>query len=396
MRVRVVVSGFGIISPGASDVEGFDTMLKNEQHALQVLANQGPNGEDLLFGLVNGEYETIAGTNYRRYPRVCRLAIAAADEAWQRAELPRTGGNNRTAVIVATSVGSLREIDQLTLRAHYEPFRTYPITTVGVANTSSVGSAIAAHFNVTGPVYTLTTSCTGSADAIFLAKLLLETGQVDRCIVGGADAPVVQSSVYGFVKIRGISMSNKLEEVGVPFSETSNGFVMSEGSAILIVEREETAMRRGAHQFGYIETSRPTHDAVSIFSSDPEGNGLIEAMRGLVADREPSYVHSQALGLAENDRIEKKLHETLFSHQVPITSIKGAIGHPFAAVGAIQAISALLSIEHSYIPATIRTDLNGFEKLPIVTATRYCKIDRVAVTNHGYGGSNNCFLLSST
>jgi len=154
------------------------------------------------------------------------------------------------------------------------------------------------------------------------------------------------------------------------------------------LERDSDALQRGAYIFGEIDNIVSNNDGVHIYSLDASGDKMIKALREAVTNRVPDYVNSQALGIQINDRIEKKVSQELFNHTVPFTSIKSMFGNPFGAIGIIQVISSLLSINNSFIPPTIRTDKSGYEEMNIVMEPIFKPINEVAITNHGYGGNN--------
>ena len=123
---------------------------------------------------------------------------------------------------------------------------------------------------------------------------------------------------------------------------------------------------------------------------------MLEIFQEVVGDTIPSYVNSQALGIEKNDQIERFILKETFGSEVPITSIKGMIGHAFGAMGAMQIISSLLSMEYGFIPPTIKTKGIGFEEVPLVYETRYQAVESVCITTHGSSGNNACLLLTHT
>lgn len=121
---------------------------------------------------------------------------------------------------------------------------------------------------------------------------------------------------------------------------------------------------------------------------------MLSVFQETLGNTVPTYINSQALGIETNDQIERFIHNETFGLEVPITSIKGMIGHSFGAMGAMQIISSLLSMEYGFIPPTIKTKGIGFEELPIVYETRYQTVESVCITNHGSSGNNACLLMT--
>jgi 3-oxoacyl-(acyl-carrier-protein) synthase len=227
-----------------------------------------------------------------------------------------------------------------------------------------------------------------------MGKLFLEAGHADICIVGGSDALLGDWITYGFLKTGAIAENAEIKETGVPFSTSHKGFVKSEGSAVVIMERKKDADSRGAKIWGQVNGVASNNEALSMLMSDTTGTLMTAALKSAIGDNIPTYVNSQALGLKQNDMIEYISHTNLFGSSVPITSIKGMTGHTFGSMGAIQVVSSLLSMEYGFIPPTIKTSGDGFNDLPIVTETKYQIVDSVAITNHGVSGNNTCLLLT--
>lgn len=388
---NVVVTGYGVKVPGASNSNEFNHMLKYGVCTHRILEGLGPNQSNIVAGYMDEDFIEIRGINYKRYTRASRMAMAASDEAFKMADLACIEPK-RIGIIMGTSVGGLLEMELYSKRS--EDYQKFPLHGVPMADPQTLSSAIANHLGITGLNLTITTGCTASSDAIMLGKTLLETNQLDVCIVGGSDAPLGKWSTYGFMKIKTIEKNKQIYETGVPFSTTQNGFVMAEGAGILVLERESFAKQRGVTIKGKINKIYSNNEATPIFKADTTGSSMIKAIQETVKDEIPTYVNSQALGLHTNDRIEYIAHKEVFMNDIPITSIKGMTGHVFGTMGAIQTISSLLSIKNSYIPPTIKSTGTGYEDLPIVFDTEERSVDSVLVTTHSNGGNNTVILIT--
>lgn len=391
---KIVVTGYGIKVPGALSKEQFKWNLEHGICSQEFFQTKGKNGspQQMVAGIVHDDFLTIKGKQYKRYPRLSRLAMAAADDSLEMAQLS-IEDDSRVAVILGTSTAGLRELERNA--DNFQQYSTFPIESVSLGDPHTLSSAVATHIGARDQSFTLTTGCAAGTDAILLGKLLLETGQADACVVGGADACLGDWVSLGFLKLKSILLDHKINETGVPFSKKHNGFVMSEGAGILILEREEDARKRAAHIYGVITNGYANNDSMPMYQMDITGKSMRQALKGAIGDQIPTYINSQALGLHKNDMVEYKVHQSMFDSNVPITSIKGMIGHPFGASGAIQVISSLISMEYGFIPPTIKTNGEGFEGLPIVLEPKYKKIDTVAITSHGNGGNNTCLLVSN-
>ncbi len=387
----IVVTGYGLKVPGALDKDSFRKILEEGRCALSVLPGAGYNQSDIVVGLIEEDFVNMRERNYKRYPRSTRMAMAAAGDAAEMAGL--NYDPYKVAVIMGTSAGAILEIEQYSSIAM--DLKKFPLQGVSLVDTHTLSASVAEHIGLRGPAFTLTTGCTASIDGILLAKLLLESKQVDACIVGGTDAPLGQWSINGFTKIRSIASNMPIDQTGIPFSNDHHGFVISEGAGALVLEREGSANRFGKKIYGRINNVNSRNEGKPILKADKSGNEMLSVYQDTVGDTVPSFVNSQALGLKTNDEIEGFIHRETYKEMAPpITSIKGMIGHSFAAMGAIQVISALISMEYGFIPPTIKTTGKGFEDLPIVYRTQYQPVEIVSVTSHGNSGNNACLVVS--
>jgi 3-oxoacyl-[acyl-carrier-protein] synthase II len=345
----------------------------------------------MVCGVIDDDFKMIRGKNLKRYPRLSRIAMSAADEAMEMAAIADKG-SLRIAVILGTSAGGISEIEYYS--AGGAVYEKIPLHSLALANTHSLSAAVAHHLDIRGQVFTVSTGCTSSSDAILMGKLLLEGGLADVCVVGGSDSANTNWGFMSFLKIQGVTPNVDVYETGVPFSKAHQGFVVAEGAGILVLEREKEARARGASLYGTIKGVASINEGKPIYQSDETGQSMLQCLRDAVGEHIPSYVNSQALGLKVNDEIDYRVHQTLFGQSVPITSIKGMTGHTLGSMGVIQVISSLLSMEYNFIPPTIKTDAEGFDNLPIVFETQYRNIHSVAITTHGYGGNNTCLLVT--
>lgn len=387
----VVITGYGIKAPGIVNIHQFKEVLEKGICTQEILQGRGSNGSNIVCGVIHEELDIISGQNYKRYPRSSKLGIAAAEEAFNMAEISNVD-IARVAVIMGTSAGGILEVEKYS--DHNNNLKKIPLHYVPIGDSHTLSSAISKHLGINGQAYTISTGCTASLDAILMGKMFLEAGYADICIVGGSDALLGDWITYGFLKMGAIAENTEIDETGVPFSSVHKGFVKSEGAAVVILERKKDAELRGANIHGCVKGVSSNNEAQSMLKSDETGNLMTTVLKNVIGDITPTYLNSQALGLKQNDTIEYITHKNLFGSAVPITSIKGMIGHSFGAMGAIQVVSSLVSMEYDFIPPTIKTKGDGFEDLPIVFETKYQSVESVAITNHGVSGNNTCLLIT--
>ncbi|BAU27778.1 3-oxoacyl-[acyl-carrier-protein] synthase II [Aneurinibacillus soli] len=393
-KEKIVITGYGIKAPGGYNVDHFTDSLITQVSALELFAGQGTEGKDIAFGVVYDKLEEIKkDKKYRRYPRISLLAMSAMKEAIQMAGKTDLSGY-RTGIFMGTALGGTLGYDEVITIANENNFKAIPVTGCGIVHYHSLASSMAELLGITGVTRTVATGCSAGIDAIQDAMMYLHAGELDTCIVGGADAPISKSVMYAFGKIRCLSQNKELHAMGVPFSKKSAGFVIAEGASVLVLEKESAALNRGAKILAVIDEVSTTNDATGIFFSDSEGKHILHDMKRVTKDRRPTYVNSQALGMVENDRIEATNHMQLFGTDIPITSIKSITGHMFGASAGAQMIASLIGMEHNFIPGTVNAVRDDYPELPIVFDTTQTEVDRVVVTSHGYGGNNAAICIS--
>lgn len=387
---KMVVTGYGIKAPKTANIDYFLQNLLSGTCCLEVVTNLSHKSKSTIVGLIDNQ-TLIPPDNkmYKRLPRTVLLGIAAGKEALSYAKLINTE-EKKVGVFFGISVGNTgdQEFQQAILHANQHNERKIPITFGHLGNYHSITSSISYFLGGNDVAKTLSTGCTSSLEAIQDAIVYLKSGLIDIAIVGGVDSPISNSAFYSFSKTKVLPINQSLIDGAVPFQSSSRGFAMAEGAGVIVLERDRDALKRGAHILGEIDKVVSNNDGVHIYSLDTSGNKMIKALREVVEGRIPDYVNSQALGIQINDMIEKRTSKELFNHTVPYTSIKSMIGNPFGAIGIIQVISSLLSINNGFIPPTIRTTQKGYEEMNIVKKTIYKQINEVAITNHGYGGNN--------
>ncbi|OXM85780.1 beta-ketoacyl-[acyl-carrier-protein] synthase family protein [Paenibacillus rigui] len=393
-KMKSVITGFGIKFPNIQNSLQFEQVLRNGICTHSIVPGLGPHNESLVCGIIDENPEAWTGRKLRGYPRASLLGIAAAKEALEHAKIKAP--NARVAVIMGTTTSSLPEIEQSSQLYRNDKFNKISPLNAGLTNIHSLSSGVANYLGLGAGnlVFTLTDGCASGSDAIVLGKTLLENGVVDVCIAGASETPLCDAAIASFAKQKSIKFNAAIGETGNPFSSSCNTFVISEGAAVVVMETEQHAMKENKTIYGYITGAAANNDGENIHSMNMQGTHLYETMVQAVGSKKITYTNSLALGLEVQDRNEAKNHMQLFGPDTPITSIKGMIGHAFSSSGVAQVIASLLSLQHSFIPATTLSDFKGYEHVNIVKETQFCNIQHIAITSHGYGGNNNTIVIS--
>lgn len=394
MSKRIAVTGFGVKVPNGENVSGLYSHLISGEYHFTVTNDLSPNGESLLIGELQGSLGELEDKQYRGLPRVSKLAISTSIEALAMADLNFGDSTIRTGVFFGTTMGGTGALEEMVNYAANNNFKRMPVYCCGLVHYHSLASAVSSYFHLNGITKTVTTGCTAGLEAVEDAMMYLQSGKINTAIVGAADSSSNKVTVYGFGKIRALPFNGQNGHAGSPFNKRSRGFILSEGAASLILETEEHALSRNAVIYGYIDAVASNNDAVSVNGHDSTGSYMKLAVTEVLGGRTPDYYNSQALGYEANDRVEEIVSRDVFSHQVPLTTIKGLIGHPFSVSGLAQIIASLLGFRHHFIPRTIRTDRFGYEHLPLITEHLSAESSEVLITSHGYGGNNACVYLT--
>ncbi len=395
LRDKIVVTGYGVKAPNTNNIGQYIYNLKNGVCCLATVTDLSPNGEKTIIGRIHsGLDEFESDKKFKRLPRATLLGMASGKEALNQARLSNLA-DKKVGLFFGISVGAIGEklFHDSIIHVNENNYRNVPITFSHFSNYHSITAEIAHYLSIKGITKTITTGCTSSLDAIQDAMVYLKSGIIDVAVVGGTDSLVNKMACFGFAKTKSIPINQTLNVGAVPFNQNSKGFAISEGSGVIILEREEDARKRKIEILGEIEKIVSNNDGVHIYSVEETGEQMISALKEVIEGRTPDYINSQALGIQVNDRIEEHCSKRLFNHKVPYTSIKSMIGNPYGAIGVLQVISSLISINHGFIPPTIRTNKEGYEEMNIVTEPWHQEVNEVAITNHGHGGNNACAYI---
>ena len=333
----------------------------------------------------------------RRADRVEQFAIAAAAEAFEQAGDLRVNPG-RFGTIFATGVGGLHTLeDQIQVRLEKGERRVSPFL-VPMMMANAAGAAISMRHGLQGPNETVCTACAASSHSIANAARLIAYGRCDAVVTGGAESAGTITALAGFGNMTALSTTG----CSMPFDAARDGFVLGEGSAVLILEEYQHAVDRGATILGEVLGGASTADAHHITAPAPGGTGAVACMElaleeaGLVpADIRQVNAHGTSTPL--NDAAEAEAVAKVFGAPgPPVTSIKGVTGHSLGAAGALEAASVLLSFQHRLIPPTAgTTTLDPEMSIDVVLGgPRDWEPGPTISNNFGFGGHNGSVVFS--
>lgn len=384
---RVAIVGLGVVSCAGTGLDAF----------WEGLNSAAPEGERRVHDFDPLVYYDNP-KEARRADRSQQMAIATAVMALEDAgEL--NADPARCGVIYATGVGGLQTFEEQVLVHDRKGARRVSPFMVPMIMPNAPGAAISMRFGLQGPNETITTACAASTHALGYASRLIQTGYADVIVSGGAESVMSPVGMAGFQNMRALSSSGK----SMPFDRDRDGFMMTEGSATLILEEIESARARGAHIYGEILGSGSNADAHHITAPSPGGHGAARCMQlaiedaGLTTD-EICYVNAHGTSTPLNDAAEAEALSKVFGENgPPVTSTKGVTGHALGAAGALEASSVLISFQRRQIPPTAGFT-NPDPVLPninLVTGSPQAWEPGPSMSNSfGFGGHNGCLILA--
>jgi 3-oxoacyl-[acyl-carrier-protein] synthase II len=344
----------------------------------------------------------------RRTDRYIQLGLVAAREAIAAAGLPdRFEGElaERTGVILGTGLGGVGTlIDGFSTNALRGPDRISPfVVPMGIPNIGS--GQIAIQFGMTGPNFTTVSACATGGHALGESSEIIRRGDADVMVAGGAEASIFEAMVGAFAAMRALSTRND-DPAGAsrPFDSARDGFVVGEGSGVVILEALEHAEARGAPILAELVGYGATADASHITLPAPGGIGAVRAARralekaGMEAG-EIDHVNAHATSTPEGDKAELQAIRTIFGEhagRIPITANKSMVGHTLGAAGALEAIATILTIRHGCIPPTINLTnpdpgAAGLDLTPNVAVRR--RVNAALTNSFGFGGQNTALIF---
>ena len=359
----------GVVSPLGNDVSSFMSAVRNNQSGIAPITLIETSDLDVKFA---GEVKNFDATiridskEARKMDRYTQFSVYAALEALEDAGLTREDLDpERTGVCLGTGEGGSASIEEAASRlVERGPSRVPPLTVAkGLANFGP--AQIAMNLKIHGPCQCIVTACAAGTDAIGQSMRLIRDGYADMVFSGGAEASVVRMCMASFINIQALSVRNdEPQKASRPFDRDRDGFVMSEGAGILLLEEYEHARARGAKIYAEVAGFGSTCDAYHLTAPEPEGRGVARAIQFALSDaglapEDIDFVSAHGTSTPLNDPIETKAIKLAFgayAYKLKVASLKSMIGHTIGASGAIESIAGILGMKEDFVHATINLD----------------------------------------
>ncbi|WP_223066077.1 beta-ketoacyl-ACP synthase II [Paenibacillus caui] len=369
MPERVVVTGMGIVSPLGNNIETFWSNLIQGKSGISYIDTFDTSEYKVKMAGVVRDFD--AGALFgvkeaRRMDRFCQFALAAAEQAFQDAELkPEQLDRERMGVYVGSGIGGIHTLlGQSEVLSSRGPGRVSP-TLVPMMISNMASALISIKFGALGPTLSPVTACSIGNTAIGEAYFNIRSGRSDLIFAGGAEATINGLSLASFSNATALSTRNEEPtRASRPFDAGRDGFVMGEGSGIVILESLPHALRRNARIYGEIIGYGATSDAYHMVATPPDGQGASRAMKlalseaGISPD-EVDVISAHATSTELGDRSETAAIKTVFgdhAYRIPVTANKSMTGHMFGAAGGAEAIALVKSLQEGIIPPTINQE----------------------------------------
>jgi 3-oxoacyl-[acyl-carrier-protein] synthase II len=408
---RVVITGLGAITPIGNDVETFWSNLKNGVSGIRLIESFDTSAFDCRIG---GEVRDFDPKPFfknpkdpRRTDRFAQLAMAAANMAVKDSgiDLEKTQ-RDRCGVIVSSGIGGLRTLqEQQTIIMTKGPSRNSPFT-IPMLISNMASGLISMEYGLHGPNLCIVTACATSNNAIGESWRIIKFGDADMFVAGGSEASIVAIGLAGFSAMKALSTRNdEPERASRPFDRDRDGFVMSEGAGVVIVEELEHAKARGAKIYCELTGYGLSADAYHMTAPPPDGSGAARAMQlalehARISPDQVDYINVHATSTGLGDVSETRAIKIVFgdyAKKVSTSATKSMTGHLLGGAGAVEMAACALSIRDSVIPPTINLENPDPEcDLDYTPNTAREKKVRVVLSNSfGFGGHNATLVATA-
>jgi 3-oxoacyl-[acyl-carrier-protein] synthase II len=409
MHKRVVITGLGCISPLGNDVTSSWDSIREGRSGVGPITHYDTSQFKVKIAAEVKGFDGAAlfgNREARRMDRFSQFGLAAAIQAVQDAGLVMEAEDrDRIGVMLGTGIGGMTTLfEQVQVFFERGPDRVSPFLVPMMLPDTAAGM-VAIHFGVRGPNMAVVAACASGTNAVGEAAEVIRRGDADVMLSGGTESAIIPIAMAGLGVINALSTRNdEPERASRPFDLNRDGFVMGEGSAVLVMESLEHALRRGAPILAEVSGYGATNDAFHVSAPSENGAGAALCMRmalknaGLgVADID--YINAHGTSTPLNDKCETAGIKTVFGEQayrIPVSSTKSMTGHLLGAAGALEALICIKTLQDGILPPTINYETPDPEcDLDYVpNQARTATLRHIMSNSFGFGGHNATIILS--
>jgi len=406
---RVVITGLGLLTPVGNDVETTWEALKNGKSGIDKIEHFDTTEFSTRFG---GSIKGFDSTHYidkreaRRLDAFIQYGLVAGIQAVQDAGLEAAGLNpERIGVAIGSGIGGISSIEETSYLVRTQgPRKISPFFVPG-SIINMISGLLSIRFGFQGPNIAITTACSTGAHNIGIAANMIGLNQADIMLAGGAEMSCSRVGLGGFCAARALSTRNEDPSAASrPWDRDRDGFVLSDGAGVLVLEEYEHARRRGAHIYAELLGAGMSGDAFHMTSPPEGGAGAAHCMRNAltsagISPDQVNYINAHGTSTIEGDIAETQAIKSVFgdhARSICISSTKSMIGHLLGAAGAVEAIISILTIRDGIVSPTINLDNpdDGCDLDYVPHEAREMPVTVALTNSFGFGGTNGSLVFS--
>ena len=408
MKRRVVVTGVGMITPVGLDTEAtWEGLVSGKSGIGPITQFDDKTIPTQIAGEIHGfEPERyIELKEIKKMDRFIHLAIAASQMAMDTAGLKITAENaERIGIMVSAGMGGLPAIEKYYKIYLERGFRKITPFFIPMLIINEAAGILSIRYGAKGPNICVVTACATGTHSIGEAYRTIERGDADAMITGGTESCICPLGVGGFNAMKALSTRNhEPQRASRPFDIDRDGFIMGEGSGIVVLESMESALARGARVFAEVIGYGASGDAYHITAPAPNGEGAARCMKLAIKDSgiaptEMGYINAHGTSTKFGDELESIAIKNVFgdyAYQIPVSSTKSMTGHLLGAAGGVEAVISILALDRGVLPPTINLDNPDpecdLDYIP--NKARRVQVDVAMSNSFGFGGTNACLIF---
>lgn len=409
MSRRVVVTGLGAITPVGNNVDVTWDNIKNCVCGIDYIKSFDTENFKVK---VAAEVKDFDPSQYldrkevRRLDKFSQFALISATQAVEDSKIDLENiDKERFGVVVGSGIGGIGTIEkEHVVLQNKGSNRVSPLFIPMIIGNMAAGN-LAIKFGAKGPCTSIVTACATGTDSIGEAYRMIQYDHADIMLAGGTEASITELAISGFTTLTALSTNDDPKRASIPFDAERDGFVMGEGSGVLVLEELEHAKARGANIYAEVVGYGQTCDAYHMTSPSPDGEGAARAMKLAIKEagiekEQVSYINAHGTSTPVNDKFETAAIKAAFGDYVkniPVSSTKSMTGHLLGAAGAIEAIICIKALEDGFIPATIGYNVPDpdcdLDYVP--NKGREQKLEYAMSNSLGFGGHNGVLLFKA-
>lgn len=413
---RIVITGIGAVTPLSSNAEGTWKKIIANQSGVGIITIFDPaespckiagevkygDGEDLF-----NPDKYIDQKEQRKMDRFIHFAVAAADQAIADSGYVATTDEQRyrTGIMMGSGIGGLPAIEKTVITMKEKGIKKISPFFIPQSLINLASGQISIRHGFMGPNHAVVTACASGSHAIGDSARMIQYGDVDVMIAGGAESAICESGIGGFAALRALStnFNDNPTQGSRPWDKRRDGFVMGEGAGVVVLEELEHAKKRGAKIYAEVVGYGLSGDAYHMTAPESSGRGSTYAMKlalqhAKINPEQIDYINAHGTSTPLGDEIEIGAVKKVFgdhAYKLSMSSTKSAIGHLLGAAGAVEAIFSIQAIRDNIAPPTLNLEdpSEGCDLDLVANKAKERKIDIVMSNSFGFGGTNGCLIL---